>query len=300
MSDGSEVTFPFMVVKGVSEGPVLYLGAGMHGDEISSIRAVGEILSSLDPSQLHGTVLAVPVENPLGYQVRNRFPPTDPRTDMYDSFPGNKNGGASQIMAYTLYENLISKSDCVIDLHTAGGSEDTVPNSYFAPERLGHAAEKSKELAKIFGAEHYNEEYDGHDKYMHVFLATKGIPAIVVELPKEPANATPVATRGVSNIMASAKMINSSIGSPSRILVKGPPHRPTPRVTVGGFIRYQKKLGEKVSTGEKIAEVYDTFGRKVEEITSPAEGFLQTIATSPTIEPGQRIGRIAIEETSIS
>ncbi len=296
MSDGSEVGFPFMVVKGASSGPVLYLGAGIHGDEVASISVIGEILRSLNPATLRGSVIAVPVENPLGYGVKNRFPPTDPRADMYDSFPGNKSGGASQIMAGVLYENLISKADYVVDLHTAGGTEDTVSNSYFAPLKLGPAAAKSKELAEVFGADHYNEEYDGHDGYMHVFLATRGIPAIVVELSRDVGNALESGRRGVTNIMSHLKMIEDEAGQRSKVLVKGPPHRPTPRVTVGGFLFYRKKLGEKVRRGELLAEVFDTLGRKVEEITSPADGFLQTLVTSPTIEPGQRIGRIAIEE----
>jgi predicted deacylase len=296
MSGGAEISLPFMVVRGASGGPVLYLGAGIHGDEIASISVVGAVLRSLDPSKLHGSVIGVPIENPLAYNVKNRFPPIDPRVDMYDSFPGNKNGGASQIMASLLYENLISKADYVIDLHTAGGSEDTVPNAYFAPPKLGQAAVKSRELAKVFGADHYNEEYDGHDGYMHVFLATRGIPAIVAELSRYVSNAIEAGKRGVMNIMSHLGMIDDEAGPASKILVKGPPHRPTPRVTVGGFLFYRKKLGEKVQKGALIAEVFDTLGRKVDEVTSPTDGFLQTVVTSETIEPGQRIGRIAIKE----
>ncbi len=296
MSDGSDLMLEFVVIRGASNGPTLYLGAGIHGDEVSSIGVVGAVLDSIDPRTLSGTLLAVPVENPLAYRARSRFAPTDPRTDMYDSFPGRADGGTSQILAHFLYENLISKANYVIDLHTAGGTEDTVTNSYFAPTRLGEAALKSKQLAEVFGADHYNEEYDGHDGYMHVFLAAKGIPAIVVELSKDLSNAIAAGRRGTLNVLATLGMTKGEVGPKSKILVRGPPNRPTPRVTSGGFLLYHKKLGERVSKDEVIAEVIDPFGRKLEEVNSPVDGLLQTMATSPTIEPGQRVGRIAIEE----
>ena len=296
MSDGSELSFPVIVIRGAKKGPTLYVGAGIHGDELASISVVGAVADKIDPNKMSGTFIGVPVENPLAYRARNRFPPSDPRADMYDSFPGRANGGASQVMAYTLYNNLISKADALIDLHTAGETDDTVPNSYFAPTNLGSAALKSEELAEIFGAEHYNEEYDGHNGYLHVYLATKGVPAIVVELSRVMSKEIESGVRGVMNIMISMNMIEGELGPKSRILVKGPPNRPTPRVSNGGFIIYHKKIGEKLKTGDLIAEVVDVHGRHIERIESPIDGILQTAVTSPIIEPGQRVGRIAIEE----
>lgn len=199
-------------------------------------------------------------------------------------------------MAHTLFQNLISKADALVDLHTAGGTDDTVPNTYFAPTNLGPAALKSKELAEIFGADHYNEEYDGHNGYLHVYLAKRGVPAIVAELPRDMKSAVASGVKGVLNIMISMNMIDGELGPRSRLLVKGPPNRPTPRVLNGGFIVYHKKIGDGLKKGDLIAEVVDIYGRHVERVESPVDGFLQTALTTPTIDPGQRIGRIALEE----
>ena len=57
---GGEVKLPVMVAKGESEGPVLLLTAGLHGDELNGIRIIHRLIEELDVKKLSGTVLALP------------------------------------------------------------------------------------------------------------------------------------------------------------------------------------------------------------------------------------------------
>jgi uncharacterized protein len=37
LADGSEVSLPIVVINGAKDGPIAYLGAGIHGDEVNGI-----------------------------------------------------------------------------------------------------------------------------------------------------------------------------------------------------------------------------------------------------------------------
>jgi predicted deacylase len=67
MPDGSDLRLPLHVVKGARLGPTLGLTAAVHGTEVTlSIGTIRRVLDLLDPAESSGTVMAVPVCNPLG------------------------------------------------------------------------------------------------------------------------------------------------------------------------------------------------------------------------------------------
>ena len=79
-------------------GPVFYLGAAFHGDEIAGTQIVGRVASGIDPAALRGTLIAVPVQNPLAFQVQHRFfvghmlksPMDQNPADPWAAFPGRR------------------------------------------------------------------------------------------------------------------------------------------------------------------------------------------------------------------
>src|SRR5262249_58065773 len=54
---------PVVVVHGAKPGPTLGLVTGAHGTEYVSIIAVEKLIRELDPAQLSGTVILVPLVN---------------------------------------------------------------------------------------------------------------------------------------------------------------------------------------------------------------------------------------------
>src|SRR5215216_905797 len=64
------VRVPLVVVHGHRPGPRLCLTAGVHAAEYPGIDAVMQTVQSLDPPELAGTVIAVPVVNPPMFQRR--------------------------------------------------------------------------------------------------------------------------------------------------------------------------------------------------------------------------------------
>src|SRR3954453_1696573 len=66
LASGAELRVPLHTLAGAQPGPTLGLSALVHGNEpVPSIGIIRAVLERLDASELHGTLLAAPVLNPL-------------------------------------------------------------------------------------------------------------------------------------------------------------------------------------------------------------------------------------------
>ena len=73
-----EVNIPLMVVNGAHEGPRLWLSAVIHGPEATGTEVVRRVLREhVDPSTLHGSIICVPIANPLAFQDSTYQTPYD-------------------------------------------------------------------------------------------------------------------------------------------------------------------------------------------------------------------------------
>ena len=61
--DFTDMTIPVEVVRGKSDGPVLFISAAIHGDEINGVEIIRQVLCKKSLGSLKGTLLAVPIVN---------------------------------------------------------------------------------------------------------------------------------------------------------------------------------------------------------------------------------------------
>jgi predicted deacylase len=61
---------PVIVINGEKRGPVLALVSGAHGTEYTSIIAIEKLINLLDPSQIAGTVVLVPLVNVQSFEQK--------------------------------------------------------------------------------------------------------------------------------------------------------------------------------------------------------------------------------------
>ena len=72
-SDLSQRKLPVMEAKSVNSGPVVWLTACVHGDELGGIVIIQEIFKLLKKKPLlKGTVYAFPLMNPIGFETASR------------------------------------------------------------------------------------------------------------------------------------------------------------------------------------------------------------------------------------
>ncbi|KKL94236.1 hypothetical protein LCGC14_1866740, partial [marine sediment metagenome] len=78
LSDGSELHLPLHVLRGKRAGPTLGLTGMIHGNEaLPSVAIIRQILEQVDPDDLTGSIMAVPVCNPPAAGSNTRNTPLD-------------------------------------------------------------------------------------------------------------------------------------------------------------------------------------------------------------------------------
>ena len=61
---------PVAIIHGAKPGPVLALVSGAHGTEYASIIALEKVIQSLDPAQVSGTVVVLPLVNIASFEQK--------------------------------------------------------------------------------------------------------------------------------------------------------------------------------------------------------------------------------------
>ncbi len=104
---------------GAKIGPTVIITAGIHGDEYEGPAAVMELTETLLPEEVSGTVIAMPVVNPLAFAAGSRTTPED-GLNLARVFPGSPNGSITERLAAVIFNEYVSRANYLIDLHSGG------------------------------------------------------------------------------------------------------------------------------------------------------------------------------------
>ena len=151
MVSGSECELCAVKIVGNSNAPCIYVGGGTHGDEINGTAAVLRLIDEIAPEGLNGSLILVPVQNPLAFKYRCRMNPYDP-IDLDWVGLGRPSGAYTRNLKNILCK-LIQGSDCVIDLHTAGHGGFNNTLVFVPPETGDGAGKESLRLSVVFGGD---------------------------------------------------------------------------------------------------------------------------------------------------
>src|SRR5882672_1744229 len=85
-------SIPVVVVNGAKPGKVLALVSGAHGTEYVSIIAIEKLIAALDPAQVTGTVVLIPLINIQSFE--QKVPHVNPvdNKSMNRFYPGKSDG----------------------------------------------------------------------------------------------------------------------------------------------------------------------------------------------------------------
>jgi predicted deacylase len=110
------------------EGPRVLLVAGNHGDEYEGQLVLSRLIQEIDPGELHGRLIILPMANLLAAEAGLRTSPLDDG-NLNRSFPGDPNGTPTQITAHYIEEVLLPRVDLLVDLHSGGSSLEYLPST---------------------------------------------------------------------------------------------------------------------------------------------------------------------------
>lgn len=126
-------------------GPTLLIMAGNHGDEYEGQIAISNLARQLDPAEICGRIILLPMVNFPAAQAGLRTSPVD-EGNLNRLFPGNAMGSPTEIIAHYVEDVLMPMADYAIDLHSGGNS------LYYPPTLLrgqGQNTAESEALLRI-------------------------------------------------------------------------------------------------------------------------------------------------------
>ncbi|WP_306250308.1 succinylglutamate desuccinylase/aspartoacylase family protein [Parvularcula sp. IMCC14364] len=288
LSDHTPVGLSVHVVHGKEPGPVLFVSAAIHGDEVMGVEIVRRLLRLPDLENLHGTLLAVPVVNTFGFINHSRYLPD--RRDLNRSFPGSEKGSLAARLARLFLNEIVKRSDIGIDLHSAAVHRTNLPQIRVSPSKP-----ETVKLAEIFGAPivltSKIREGSLRDAAQKV-----GVDILLYEAGQGlrfDEYAARTGTAGILRVMHHLGMLTAEgIAAPE---VK--PLRSTSsdwkRAPAGGLLRLFKTVGDHVQTGDILGAVSDPFGEIEEDILADEAGLVIGRAELPVVNEGDAIFHIA-------
>ena len=214
LASGVEVRVPVHeVIGGAGDGPTLGLSACIHGDEQVSTEILYRLLQRLEPGNLKGRLLVVPVANPLAYEAVTRHTPLDMQ-NLNRVFPGGGEGFFTHRMAEVLVAEFLSKLDYYVDLH-AGGAYATVDYVYIT---------NAEALSRAFGSPVLFRPPQGYGYHGSTssYTAGRSVPTVTVELGGGAVDQSGYVQRGVTGLLNIMRTIGMLTGTPA----------PPPRQTV--------------------------------------------------------------------
>ena len=117
LSDHTPVTLSAHVIHGRNEGPVMFISAGIHGNEVIGVEIVRRLLRTKNFKSLRGTLIVVPIVNTFGFLNHSRYLPD--RRDLNRCFPGSADGSLGSRLAHIFMNEIVAQCSLGIDLHSA-------------------------------------------------------------------------------------------------------------------------------------------------------------------------------------
>ena len=174
------------VVHGAKPGPVLALVAGAHGTEYASIVAVSKLIGRLDPAEISGTVILVPLVNVASFEQKvPHVNPVDGKS-MNRFYPGKADGTQTERASYLMTREVVEQCDHLIDLHGGDLDESLRPYSYWTVTGNAKQDAVSREMVLAFGLDHIIISADrpkdpAASRYLENTATTRGKPSITAE-----------------------------------------------------------------------------------------------------------------------
>ncbi len=150
---GLRPDIPVHLFAGASPGPTLLVQGAIHGGEVIGSIAILDLVANLNPQELQGNVIAVPVVNRVGFELGERGSKVDNK-DISRLFPGKKAGSVSDQIAYVYYHEVISQANVMIDFHAGARTayeRYVLFGAEYDPENLTDIEKKRRKLVVAFG-----------------------------------------------------------------------------------------------------------------------------------------------------
>lgn len=284
----TSVAMPVHVINGKYAGPVMFVTAAIHGDEINGIEIIRRLLATKALNRLAGTLIAVPVVNIYGFVSQSRYLPD--RRDLNRAFPGSEKGSMAARLADTLMSEIVCKCTHGIDLHTAAEGRANLP-------QIRVDLDSNPELLSLAEAFSPPIILDSATRDGTLRAVAGDIPLLLYEAGEAlrfDELAIRAGLKGVLRVMRHLHMLPSGSKATER---RGKPwvanNSVWMRAPQSGILRSRIPLGGIVEADMVLGYISDPFGEAEQPVVSHVSGVLIGITKLPLVHEGEALYHVA-------
>jgi predicted deacylase len=283
-----EVPVPVIAVNGAQDGPRVAITGGIHGAEYVAIEAARRLGMGIDPAEVSGSLVVVPISNTTSFEARAIYTSALDTHNLNRVFPGNPEGDPSEVLADWLFRHIIEPAQFYIDMHGGDMIEALVP-FVLAPRYADPALDQTAlAMARACGIPRIiHGDVSGSTSGA---AASAGIPSILAEI-----GGQGVWTEDeVTAHMESTLRVLRHLG-----VLPGETADPGAgrvydvfawmRASVSGLFHPDVRVGETVREGQRVGVIVDYFGNPLTELRAVTSGEVGFLVTSLAMNDGDPI-----------
>jgi uncharacterized protein len=301
---------PVVVINGAKPGKTIALVSGAHGTEYTSIVAIEKLIISLDPAQLTGIVILVPLVNISSFE--QKVPHVNPvdNKSMNRFYPGKADGTQTERASFLITKQIIDRCDYLIDYHGGDLDESLRPYAYWGPTGREEQDRISKQMVLAFGLDHIiiwreRPTDPAATRYLDNTASVRGKPSIVVEAGHAGTVEPDDLALLVNGTLSTLRALEMLPGDPHPVenpvwldkivdVVAFAAESGNPKEVQLGIFYPLVKRGTYVEAGMKLGYVTDFFGKVIAEPRAPVPGVLLHVNALPTLKKGDNIANIGV------
>lgn len=288
LADHTHMMLRLQVIHGKKPGPTLFVSGAIHGDEIIGVEIIRRASRMKTISKIRGTLILIPVVNGYGFLGMSRYLPD--RRDLNRVFPGSERGSSASQLAYAFMEQIVSKSDFGLDLHSGAIHRENLPQI-----RANLNDPIVKDMAKAFGASVILNS-NLRDGSLREAAETVGCHMLLYEAGEAlrfNETAIRIGVKGIFGVMRHVGMLPHL--KPKKALME--PIQPTSshwlRAPMSGLMRAAYSLGDVVEKGAIIASISGPLGEVEEDVIAKYSGVIIGRTNLPIVSRGDALFHVA-------
>ena len=279
----TSLSMPVHVICGRHAGPVLFVSAAIHGDELNGVEIIRRLLKRKVLRSIRGTLLAVPIVNVHGFLHQSRYLPD--RRDLNRSFPGSPKGSIAARLANTFNQQILANADYGIDLHTGAINRSNLPQI-----RANLDDAETLAFANVFGAPVIINS-NIRDGSLRECASERGMPMLIYEAGEAlrfDETGIRAGIRGILSAMRHIGMLPDGKG-PQRVTPIVARSTQWVRAGNSGIVSAKVKLGSTVNSGQQLATISDPLGDDEEKVIAPFDGIVIGRSNLPLAHEGDAL-----------
>ncbi|HEY2595556.1 MAG TPA: succinylglutamate desuccinylase/aspartoacylase family protein [Chloroflexota bacterium] len=281
--------WPYFAAVGRESGLTFLLTAGIHAAEYTGTLAAVRLGRDIDPRQVKGTIVIIPLLNRPGFFERSVYVNPEDQQNLNRAFPGSAGGTWSERFAHHLLQDVVVHVDRAMDLHAGDMVEGLEPFLGYYQTGNPDIDARSLEMIQAHGGMRWvTHVLPGGQRagMLYGSAAQNGVPAILAEsggcgLPIEADVQRHV--DGVLNIWRTLGLLTDA--PPAQVQA---PHS----IAANNWLRSEHEgiflcrvsPGQMVDKGQALGEMVDLLGNHLATIEAPAGGVILFTVTSPAIK----------------